>query len=524
MLHKLLSGFTILIGLSTFAQNNSPEVTIQNVVVDEVLQQATITYNLSDVENHNCNVWLKASDNGGSFFSEVNPADVSGDVGLALVPGASKTIIWNYANFTTAIYDTKFRVYASDNQPLDIQFMVDQVDSTSIKDYLSYIEGIRHFSAGPAHLNTVRDSIELNFIRYGLTTERQQFTYSAQTGENILGRKAGMKDEAITFIIDGHYDGVATSPAADDNGTAVAGMLEVLRILSQYDFEHTIRFIGFDFEEAGLIGSQRYVQNAIQPFEDIQGVLNFEMIGYYSDEVDSQTLPAGFGLLFPQAVADIEANDNRGNFLVVCGNDNSNSLITDFMDASALYVPNLRAIQLQVPGNGTIVPDLRRSDHTPFWDSGRKALLLTDGADTRNPHYHTPADTIGTLDFDFMTNIVKATLGTLAELAVPISTGYDDYDLAILSIDDYHHEIFANIEVFPNPTNGMLTLKIESKNQMKQRMDVYNLNGQIVETAVLDLPLGESIHKLDLTNLKCGGYILVFQSKEGQVSKGLIIE
>lgn len=524
MFQKLLFVITLFIGLASFAQNTSPEVTIQSVLVDEVLQQVTITYDLADAENHDCDVWLKASDNGGDFFTEIDPADVTGDVGLALTPGLSKTIVWDYSGFTTTIYDTKFRVFASDNQPLDIQLMVDQVDSTSIKDYLTYIEGIRHFSAAPAHLNDVRDSIETNFIRYGLDTERQLFTYGAQTGENILGRKAGMKDEAITFVIDGHYDGVATSPAADDNGTAVAGMLEVLRILSQYDFEHTIRFIGFDFEESGLIGSQRYVQNAIQSYEDIQGVLNFEMIAYYSDEVDSQSLPAGFELLFPQAVADIEADDNRGNFLVVCGNDNSNSLITDFMDASALYVPDLRTISLQVAGNGTIAPDLRRSDHASFWDSGRKALMLTDGADTRNPYYHTPADTMGTLNFDFMTKIVKATLGTLAELAIPISSGYDDYDLEVLSIDDHNHDHSASIEVYPNPTNGIVTLKIEAHHSLKQRMDAYDLKGQVVETKILDVPQGESTHKLNLTNLKSGGYILIFQSKEGKVSKSLIIE
>ena len=519
----LVSG-AIFTSLSFYGQNSSPEVTIQNVSVDEVLQQVVITYDLSDIENEECDVWLKVSDNGGDFFVEIDPADASGDIGSTIMPGSSKSIVWDYSNFTTTIYNTQFRVFASDNHLLDIQLMVDQVDSNSIKDYLTYIEGIRHFSSAPAHLNAVRDSIETNFVRYGLDTERQLFSFGGQTGENILGRKNGMKDEAITFVIDGHYDGVAISPAADDNGSAIAGMLEVLRVLSQYDFEHSIRFIGFDFEESGLIGSQRYVQNAIQSFEDIQGVLNFEMIGYYSEELDSQTLPSGFEILFPQAVADIQGDANRGNFLVVCGNDNSNSLIGDFMTASAQYVPDLRAISLQVAGNGQIAPDLRRSDHASFWDSGRKALMLTDGADTRNPYYHTAADTMGTLNFEFMTNVVKATLGALAELAVPINAGFDEYDLEVLSVHDHVHDHAAQIEVFPNPTNGIVTLKIDAMHSLKQRMDVFDLSGQVVETKILDVPQGESTHALDLTELKSGGYILIFQSKEGKVSKSLIIE
>lgn len=125
--------FTLLVGLTAFVQNTSPEVTIQNVAVDEVLQQVTITYDLADAQAHNCEVWLKVSNNGGDFFIEVDPADVSGDVGLALTPSVSKTIVWDYSNFTTTIYDTKFSVHASDNQPLDIQLMVDQVDSNSLK-------------------------------------------------------------------------------------------------------------------------------------------------------------------------------------------------------------------------------------------------------------------------------------------------------------------------------------------------------------------------------------------------------
>lgn len=524
MLQKSLFIVSLLALSTSFAQNTPPSVSIQGVIIDEVLQQITITYNLADAENQNCDVWLKASNDGGIFYSIIDAADVSGDVGAAITPAINKSIVWNYSGFTSTIFDTKFRIYASDNEAVDIQSMVDQVDSNSLINYLTYIEGIRHFSAAPAHLNEVRDSIETNFVRYGLETSLQTFSYGGQTGINIKGRKAGMKDEAITFIIDGHYDGVANSPAADDNGSAVAGVLEALRVLSQYDFEHTIQFIGFDFEESGLIGSQRYIQSGIQPYESIQGVLNFEMIGYYSEDPNSQSLPAGFELLFPQAVADIQADNNRGNFLVVCGNATSNPLITSFLDASALYVPNLRAISLQVPGNGTIAPDLRRSDHAPFWDSGRKALMLTDGADTRNLNYHTPADTMGTLNFNFMTNVVKATLGTLAELAIPISSGYDSYDLTILAVDNHNHDLANSIQLFPNPTNGNFTLKMHADENAKQRMDVYDLSGKVVETIVLNVPQGESTHKLDLTKLKKGGYILVFESKEGKVSKSLIIE
>jgi hypothetical protein len=506
------------------AQNTPPQVSIQSVSVDVVMQQVTVSYDLIDAQQDDCEVWLKVSMDGGEFFAQANASDLSGDVGPDIAPGNSKTLVWNYAGTTANVYDTRIRVYASDHQALDIQTMVDQVSATELQAQLSFIEGVRHITAGNAHLNAVRDSLENAFLYYGLSTERHSFTFGSHTGQNILGRKTGAKDEAITFIIDGHYDSVANSPGADDNGSAVAGVLEVLRILSQYEFEHSIRFIGFDFEEAGLVGSQRYVLNGIKPYENIQGVLNFEMIGYYSEVPGSQSLPFGFDLLFPQAVAEITADQFRGNFLVVCGNTNSSSLIADYTSAAAQYVPELKIIDLEVAGNGQIAPDLRRSDHAPFWDSGRKALMITDGADTRNPYYHTPADTIGTLNFEFMTNVVKATLATLAELAVPISVGYDGYDVSVLASHHHVHEHQVRIDLFPNPTGGLLQIKMGLPHAQKFRLEVFDLQGRIMATRMLDVPQGESQQELDLQGLPAGSYVLVFQSGEGAVSRSLVIQ
>lgn len=506
-------------------QNSKPEITFQNVVVDQISETVSITYDLTDNESDPCSVWLKSSNDGGEFYQIVDNQDITGDIGQNITPGTAKSIEWDYSNITGSIFNTQLKLNASDGFEYDIQDFVDEVDSNELISHLEFIEGIRHYSANPTHLNTVRDSIDNLFNFYGLDTERHEFDYNGNPGSNILGRKPGLKDEAITFIIDGHYDGVSNSPGADDNGTAISGMLEILRVISEYDFEHSIRFIGFDFEEAGLIGSQRYVQNAIESYEDIQGVLNFEMIGYYSDDIDSQTLPNGFEILFPQEVQDIENDDNRGNFLVVVGNENSNSLITDFENSAATYVPDLRVISLEVPGNGEIAPDLRRSDHTPFWESGRKALMITDGADTRNFNYHTPADTIGTLNFDFMTKNVKATLATLAELAIPISGNSDHYDLSILSVHNHSHSDANNINIYPNPSNGKFTINIESEKSEKYRLEVFDLEGNVVSKNVYMVSKGNVLkEEIDLSELSQGSYIAIFTTDEFQTSKSIIIK
>ncbi len=523
MKNSILLTISVLIGNFSIAQNTKPLVSITNVAVDEVAEKVVITYNLSDVNNDNCDVWLKVSRDDGEFFELISATDLTGQVGENTAPGNGKVLEWNYQSISGNIYDTKLRLFASNSQSIGIQQMVDQVDETKLFQTLQYIEGVRHFSSGAVHLNRVRDSIQTIFNRFGLHTETHQFTFSNQTGINILGRKQGLKDEAITFIVDAHYDGVFNSPAADDNGTGVAGMLEILRILSQYDFEHSIRFIGFDFEESGLIGSQRYVQNGIKPYEDIQGVLNFEMIGYYTDEPNTQTLPNGFELLFPTQVQTIADNEFRGDFLVVCGNVNSQSLVTSFVNASSTYVPDLKLINLVVPGNGLIAPDLRRSDHAPFWDAGKKALMLTDGADTRNFNYHTPGDTIGTLNFDFMQKVVKATLATVAELAKPISAGFDEFDLGPLSVHNHDHKFPAIVELLPNPSNGQLFLKINAHKKIRIKMQIFDLSGKVVWSDLSNFPFGESTYTLNINELKSGNYILLLSDGENTLSKSLVL-
>lgn len=205
-------------------------------------------------------------------------------------------------------------------------------------------------------------------------------------------------------------------------------------------------------EELRLVGSNRYVLNGIKAFEDIQGVLNYEMIGFYSDEPGSQSLPTGFELLFPKAAEEVSDDDFRGNFLTVVGNQDSNPLIAAYLDAAETYVPDLRIVSVAVPGTGAIVPDLRRSDHASFWDGGMQALMLTDGSDFRNFNYHTPGDSIGTLDFAFMRHVVQATLATAAELALPISASHDQADLStVLSAHDHAHDFPAGLILFPNP-------------------------------------------------------------------------
>ncbi len=513
------------ITLMCLGQNNAPEVEITGFEADQTEEVLTVNYSLNDADGDPCEVWLKMSVDGGTYFEMVPVEVLSGDTGTDISGSETLTLSWDYSDLPVGIGNVSIQLFASDNQPVEISDMVDQVDETNLLNTLETIVGERHFNAAPDHLDSVRSYILDAFADANLQSEGHDFEYLSTDMQNILGRKPGAKAEDITYIIDGHFDGVPGSPAADDNGSAVAGVLEALRILSQYSFEHSIRFIGFDAEELGLIGSQRYIQNGIKPFEDIQGVLNFEMIGYYSDEPNSQELPTGFDLLFPTASQLVADDEYRGNFLFVCANTSSNPLLTAFTTASDAYVPELRVISASLPGAGTIAPDLRRSDHARFWDANKQALMLTDAADFRNPNYHTPGDSIGTLDFQFMTNVVKATLATAAELAIPISAAYDEADLSTLtSVADHSHLFPAEVCIFPNPSDGYLSIRVDNaKNGFKSRVEVYELTGKRVHREVLNFQAGTSASTIDLQKLAIGSYMLVLHSDNATKSIGFII-
>ncbi|MGC1472634.1 MAG: M28 family peptidase [Psychroserpens sp.] len=516
--------FSVFAAVAT-AQNSAPDIEILSVQVDITAQILTVNYALSDADNDACEVWLKRSLDGGAYNEMIAESNITGDIGTNITPNATRTLAWDYSNEMASIETINIRLFASDNQVVDISEMVSQVSETELLNTLTNVVGERNYITTPVHLTEVRNLITTSFENADLQTESQNFQFNSTTMQNILGRKAGAKEENITYIIDGHFDGVQGSPAADDNGSAVAGLLESVRILSQYNFEHSIKFIGFDAEELGLIGSQNYVINGIESFENIQGVLNYEMIGYFDNAPNTQDLPFGFDILFPVASQEVADDNNRGNFIFACGNTTSNPLLAAFINASETYVPQLRVITASVPGNGTIAPDLRRSDHAPFWDGGFQALMITDTSEYRNDNYHTAADTIDTLDLEFMMNVVKATLATAAELAVPISADFDEANLStVLSVKGHDHEFPAEAFLFPNPSNGMLTLQVNNaKTAFNSRIEVYDLNGKRMHREIITINAGHSASKIDLQKLAVGSYILILTSKDASKSIGFVV-
>jgi hypothetical protein len=172
--------------------------------------------------------------------------------------------------------------------------------------------------------------------------------------------------------------------------------------------------------KTALIGSSFWVEEAVRAKKDVLGVVNLETLGYTSDKKNSQTLPEGMD---PTMFQTYKVQDvTLGNFIAVVGDANSDKLAQSFCNQCKLDSVDIPYACLQVPLRFEDIAQLGlfallRSDHAPFWREEIPSLMLTDTANFRYPFYHTQADTIDKLDFDFMTKICKATIATAIDYA-----------------------------------------------------------------------------------------------------------
>ncbi|MBK8723725.1 MAG: M28 family peptidase [Saprospiraceae bacterium] len=461
--------FTFLIN----AQNAVPkiknfEATFLNI------KETQFGLEVSDAENDTLNIGLKFSiDNGLNYQKVYDFSDYV--IGKSALPN------WKIPDtLVSQVNNLIFKVTVSDNKKIDIQQIVNQVDTNRLRKELTYIQGIRHRTAGKVHLAEVQDSLSHQFVNLGLDTAIQRFTYSGYDAKNIMGATKSIGNEDSLYILCAHYDSVNNGPGADDNGSGVVGMNEIARIFAPYSFKKKIKFIGFDLEEAGLIGSTKFITNkGVNVGEKLMGAIDYEMIGFYSDQANTQLFPTGFNLLFPAAYAQSAADNFKGNFITNVANVASDSLKKRFDNAASTYVKDLKVISIAVPGNGSIAPDLRRSDHAPFWDAGYPALMLTDGANFRNLNYHTAKDSIQLLNFTFMGNVVKATIGMLAEAA-----GIEHTATATTKwVLEVNNDIILqenHIKLFPNPTQSILNIELADDRLVNGNLIINEVGGKLV--------------------------------------------
>lgn len=284
------------------------------------------------------------------------------------------------------------------------------VDSAAYEADLMTIAAPR--SPGTAHHQEVQDLCAERFGKLGFEVERQQYA----TGVNVIGVRTGTTKPDERVVVSAHYDSVPSCAGADDNGTGVAATLEAARVLSLQPHDRTLVVACWDEEERGLIGSSAYVAREKAAGAKIVLSLVFEMIGYRSTEPGSQQSDAQLEAVFPDAGAQIAANDYRGDFILVVNDESAAAAVADLQATAKTVKLPVVNISLLAPLKSAI-DALRRSDHAPFWDADYPAVMITDTADYRNPHYHclqSSSDSLADIDIEFATANVKAVVGAAA--------------------------------------------------------------------------------------------------------------
>lgn len=272
--------------------------------------------------------------------------------------------------------------------------------------HLRAVVGERHPLSSSTRLQQVERYLRDQFSEAGLAVTTHEFEAMGGIFRNVIGTgppASGQNGKEPPMILAAHYDTVPGSPGADDNASALAVLLEVAHRIQSYQLRRPIRFIAFCLEEEGLLGSQAYTAHLAATRQSLYGAIVLECVGYARDEEGSQTIPPGVPIAVPTV----------GNFLAVIGNQNSAALTTALSQTMNRHVP---VVPLIVPGNGELLPDTRRSDHTAFWEQGFPAVMLTDTANFRNPHYHRPTDTIDTLNLDFMSAVADGVTAVVLRL------------------------------------------------------------------------------------------------------------
>lgn len=272
--------------------------------------------------------------------------------------------------------------------------------------------------AGSRELEAARQYVTGFLEGAGWSVERDLFTAGLEpgpglTGINLVAWHGGQRwTNGPRLCVGAHLDSRPETPGADDNASAVAALLELARLLPGCWPEHALldlELVAFDLEECGMLGGAHHAQRHRTANVDLRGMAALEMLGFCNHAPCSQNLPRALTGLYPDV----------GNFIAIIGNQKSGGLIDSFRTGMR-RVDGLPVETLQVPSNGDYLQATRLSDHSPFWDAGYAALMITDTAFLRNPHYHQPTDTVETLDFDFLERV---TAGCLEAIRHVLSTG-----------------------------------------------------------------------------------------------------
>lgn len=268
--------------------------------------------------------------------------------------------------------------------------------------------GERNLLLRPGNLEATEKYLRNKFQSYGYDPKIQEFSVKNEIATNVFARLPGEIPSEGLVVIGAHYDTIRGSPGANDNASGIAALLEIARRMEGTETDRTVVFACFVNEEPPYfktenMGSYRFAQGLAEHDKSIRAMISLETIGYFSNESGSQNYPPGFGYFYP----------DRGNFLGFVGNLWHGDLLRE----------TLRVFRQEskFPSEGVtapwFVPGISWSDHQSFWKMGYPAIMVTDTALYRYPHYHTPSDTPAKIQYEKLARVTSGLTKVIHQLA-----------------------------------------------------------------------------------------------------------
>jgi len=278
-------------------------------------------------------------------------------------------------------------------------------------DFLTLIKPARNFENLDS-LQKVCDYLKNELVSIGATPEEQGWLAEGNEYKNITASYNATQKRRL--IVGAHYDVAGNQPGADDNASAVAGLLETARLIftNKPELDYRIDFVAYCLEEppffgSDLMGSYMHAKSLHENKADIIGMICYEMIGYFSDKPNSQPFPS------PEMA---RRYPHVANFIIVVGIEK----YATFNNKVHRLMKENSAIDVQVinfPLSDANAGLAGLSDQRSYWKFNYPALMINDTAFVRNPNYHQKSDTIDTLDFDKMTEVVNSAYRAIINIA-----------------------------------------------------------------------------------------------------------
>ncbi len=256
------------------------------------------------------------------------------------------------------------------------------------------------------NLNLTADYIKSELSGVSTDVAFQNYSVGNHQYKNVIAKFGQPSEEVI--VIGAHYDAYSELPGADDNASGVAGLIELGHQLSTIKLNHQVILIAYTLEEPPFFGSEKmgsYIHAASIKNTQIKMMISLEMIGYYSQEPDSQTYPHPLmNLLYP----------DKGNFIAVVDGPFTNNAVG--VKSVINQYTDLPAYSINAPTN---LPGIDLSDHRNYWLFDFPAVMITDTSLYRNKAYHTKNDTFNRLNYDNMAKVVFGVFKYIQEIDKP---------------------------------------------------------------------------------------------------------